>query len=199
MDAESWAKTRRLAKWLERVLGPGRPLDDAVRRQMEGFFGRSLEDVRIHDSHQAGEIAGRLGGEAFTIEGQIFGDVESLNTLTPEGMGLMAHELTHVVQQTQPIPAAESGQMASQQAATYGTSGSPKLLSPQFAGHTPSTGRSVDEPMEAEAVGSEEAVRQAAESGEQPNKTLQGVDVEKLADRVYRLMRSELNMDRERN
>jgi hypothetical protein len=199
LDAESWARTRRLAKWLERILGQGRPLDDAVRRQMEGFFGCNLEDVRIHDSHQAGEVARRLGGEAFTIEGQIFGDVESLNTLTPEGMGLMAHELTHVVQQTQPIPAAEGGQMASQQAATYGTSGSQELHSPQFAGQPRSFGPSVGEPMEAEALGSEEAVRQAAEGEEQPNQALQELDVEKLADRVYRLMRSELGMDRERN
>jgi hypothetical protein len=199
LDAESWARTRRLARWLEQVLGQGRPLDDAVRRQMEGFFGCSLEDVRIHDSHQAGEVARRLGGEAFTIGGQVFGDTESLNTLTPEGTGLMAHELTHFIQQTQPAPVADSAPTASQQAVTHGAGVSPQPQGAQFAGHTPSGGRSGEEPMEAEALASEAAARQAAEGAEQPERALQEVDVEKLADRVYQLMRQELRADRDRS
>jgi len=196
LDAESWARTTRLAKWLERVLGQGRPLDDAVRRQMEGFFGCSLEDVRIHDSHQAGEVARRLGGEAFTIDGQVFGDAGSLNTLTPEGTGLMAHELTHFIQQTQPAPVADSAPTASQRVATHVAGVSQQPQGAQFAGHTSSAGPSAGEPMEAEAMASEAAARQAAE---QPEQAPQEVDVEKLADRVYQLMRQELRADRERN
>ena len=196
LDAESWARTARLARWLEQVLGQGRPLDDAVRRQMEGFFGCSLEDVRIHDSLQAGEVARRLGGEAFTLGGHVFGDAGSLNTLTPEGTGLMAHELTHFIQQTQPAPVADSAPAASQRPVTHGAGVSQQPQGVQFAGHTSSAGGSAGEPMEAEALASEATARQAAE---QPEQALQEVDVEKLADRVYRLMRQELRADRDRN
>jgi hypothetical protein len=193
LDAESWARTRRLAKWLEQVLGQGRPLDDAVRRQMEGFFGCGLDDVRIHDSHQAGEVARRLGGEAFTIGGQVFGDTGSLDTLTPEGTGLMAHELTHFIQQTQPTPVADRAPTASQRVVTHGAGVSQQPQGAQFAG------RSAEEPMEAEALASEAAAQQAAEGAEQPEQALQEVDVEKLADRVYQLMRQELRADRDRS
>jgi|GEM_PF-2965741 len=199
LDAESWATTTRLAKWLEQVLGQGRPLDDIVRQEMEGFFGCSLEDVRIHDSHQAGEVARRLGGEAFTIGGQVFGDTESLNTLTPKGTGLMAHELTHFIQQTQPAPVADSAPPASQRPVTHGAAVSQQPQGAQFAGRTPSAGRSAEEPMEAEALASEAAARQAAEGADQPEQAPQEVDVEKLADRVYRLMRQELRAHRERS
>ena len=196
LDAESWARTTRLARWLEQVLGQGRPLDDAVRRQMEGFFSCSLEDVRIHDSHQAGEVARRLGGEAFTLGGQVFGDAGSLNTLTPEGTGLMAHELTHFIQQTQPAAVADTAPTASQRPVTHGAGVSQQPQGAQFAGRTPSAGGSTGEPMEAEALASEAAAQQAAE---QPEQAQQQVDVEKLADRVYRLMRQELRADRDRN
>lgn len=199
LDAESWARTRHLAKWLERVLGQGRPLDDAVRQQMEGFFGCDLEDVRIHDSHQAGEVARRLGGEAFTLGGQVFGDAARLNTLTPEGVGLMAHELTHFIQQAQPAPVADSAPTASPQAVARSAGVSQQPQGAQFAGHTPSSGRSVDEPMEAEALASEGAARRAAETAGEPEQAPQEVDIEKLADRVYRLMRQELRADRDRS
>lgn len=196
LDAKTWATTRRLAKWLEQVLGSGRPLDDAVRQQMESLFGRNLEDVRIHDSHHAGELARRLGGQAFTIGGQIFGDEGDFSTLTPEGMGLMAHELTHVIQQTQPAPAHHGGMAPCQSAFTRGASVSHDAQGPMFAGHTPPSPGSIHESIETEAMASEEAVQQAVERRQ---RTPQGADVEKLADMVYRLMQQELRMDRERN
>ena len=87
---------------LQRVLGMGRPLDDATRRRAESWFGRDLSDVRIHDSRQAAELAKRLGAEAFTVRGHIFGPPDKLGEMTSEGAGLLAHEITHVVQETDP-------------------------------------------------------------------------------------------------
>jgi len=196
LDAEAWATTRRLAKWLEQVLGSGRPLDDAVRRQMENLFGRSLEDVRIHDSRHAGEVARRLGGQAFTIGGQIFGDEGDFSTFTPGGMGLMVHELTHVIQQTQPAHTHHVGVAPCRSTFTRGAGVSHDVQRPMFAGHTPPSPGSIQQSIETEAMASEESVRQAAEGRQQAP---QGADVEKLADRVYRLMQQELRTDRERN
>lgn len=198
-DTQSWVQARRLAEWLEQLLGSGRPLDDAIRRRMEDFFGYSLEDVRIHDSRQAGEVARRLGAEAFAIGGQVFGDAESLNTLSPEGMGLVAHELTHVIQQTRPAPLPHSGVMTSQTSPTREQSTASRTETAQLARYSPLSASSVEEPGEAEARASEEVMRQAAESGEQAMEASPEVDIEELADRVYRLMQRELRLDRERN
>jgi hypothetical protein len=96
-------------EWLQRGLGAGRPLDEATRRRAESWFGRSLSDVRIHDSRQAAELAGRLGAEAFAMHSHIIGPAEKLSALTPEGSGLLAHEITHVVQQTNPQPVSREG------------------------------------------------------------------------------------------
>jgi len=198
-DAQSWVPARRLAEWLEQLLGSGRPLDDAIRRRMEDFFGYSLEDVRIHDSRQAGEVARRLGAEAFAIGGQVFGDAESLNTLSPEGMGLVAHELTHVIQQTQPPPLPHSGVVASKPTPDREQSATSRTETAQLARYSPPSVNSAEEPGEAEARASEEVMRQAAESGEQAVEASPEVDIEELADRIYRLMRRELMLDRERS
>ena len=98
-----------LVLWLQRILGAGRPLDEAARRRAESWFGRNLGDVRIHDSRQAADLAKRLGADAFTVRGHIFGPAEKLSQMTPQGGGLLAHEITHVVQQTDPQHLSQEG------------------------------------------------------------------------------------------
>ncbi|WP_238366298.1 eCIS core domain-containing protein [Mesobacterium pallidum] len=76
--------------------GPGRPLSRAARARIEPHFGTSFEDVRLHDSPADQQAAARIGARAFTHRNHVWlgrGETET-NT------GLMAHELTHVVQQT---------------------------------------------------------------------------------------------------
>ncbi len=91
-----------IIRWLQEVLGAGKPLDETTRRRAESWFGRNLADVRIHDSRQAAELAKKLDAEAFAVRSHIFGPAEKLRALTPQGGGLLAHEITHVVQQTDP-------------------------------------------------------------------------------------------------
>lgn len=197
-DALAWSGTRRLVKWLEQRLGQGRPLDDDTRRQMERFFGQTLDDVRIHDSQQAGELATRLGGEAFAIEGHVFGDPERLRTFTPEGQALVAHELTHVVQQTQPPPAPRRSRTQTPYAPLAEAGVSQAVPTPRFARRSTTGSPSAGAPAEAEAEANEDRMRQAAEAAEERSEEQQ-VDVEELADRVYRLMRQDLALDRDRN
>jgi len=194
-DALAWARAKRLALWLDEILGRGKPLDDSVRRQMEGFFGHNLEDVRIHDSHQAGEVARRLGAEAFAVGSRIFAARERLNPETAEGMGLLAHELTHVIQQTQPQPVPHSVLVREgipQQSGQYRAGGE----TAQFAGYSPSSLISAEEDMEAEAQASEEVMR-AVESAGQSAAISPEIDVDELADRVYRFMQQDLILGRE--
>jgi outer membrane protein OmpA-like peptidoglycan-associated protein len=80
--------------------GPGRPLEPALQQEMEQRFGRDFSQVRIHSGTPAEESARRLNANAYTVGHNIvFGAGRSaLGTLG--GRRLLAHELTHVVQQS---------------------------------------------------------------------------------------------------
>ena len=81
--------------------GAGRPLPDGVRAFMEPRFGVSFSDVRIHDQPADRRTAARIGARAFAHRNHIWmGEGESV-----DNRRLMAHELTHVVQQTKRDPA----------------------------------------------------------------------------------------------
>jgi len=67
---------------------------------LERLKGRSLGDIRIHDSAQAGELARRLGARAFTVGRDIYVRSELVDAKTPEGEALLAHEVTHAVEQS---------------------------------------------------------------------------------------------------
>ncbi|MEM6635171.1 MAG: DUF4157 domain-containing protein [Pseudomonadota bacterium] len=76
--------------------GPGRPLPRATRQRIEPFFGTCFKDVRLHDGPADRRAAARIGARAFTHKAHIWlGEGESATNTR-----LMAHELTHVVQQT---------------------------------------------------------------------------------------------------
>ncbi len=73
----------------------GRPLAGTMRREMESSFNTDFSAVRIYDSTNAQSDARDLGARAFTHKNRIWlGEGASAND-----RGLMAHELTHVVQQ----------------------------------------------------------------------------------------------------
>jgi hypothetical protein len=75
--------------------GPGRPLPAAVRRFVEPRLGYDFSAVRVHDGEADREDAAALRARAFTYGSHVWvGRGESA-----EDARLMAHELTHVVQQ----------------------------------------------------------------------------------------------------
>jgi len=77
------------------VGGGGRPLDGRIRGSMESAFGSSFDHVRIHDDHKAADLSNRVQAKAFTIGSDIFLGAGSSSS----DHGLLAHELTHVIQQ----------------------------------------------------------------------------------------------------
>ncbi|MFL5238331.1 MAG: DUF4157 domain-containing protein [Rhizomicrobium sp.] len=75
--------------------GAGSPLPPAIRALMEPQFGVDFSEVRVHTSSEAQESAAALNAKAFTHRNHIWlGRNQS-----PSNVRLMAHELTHVVQQ----------------------------------------------------------------------------------------------------
>lgn len=85
--------------------GSGRPLPASLRGEMETSFGADFSGVRVHDTAQDRDDAESLGARAFTHRQDIWvGASDSANDRT-----LMAHELTHVIQQGAAVRRSPSG------------------------------------------------------------------------------------------
>lgn len=87
--------------------GPGRLLDADTRTFMEAGFGCDFSDVRIHTSARANESANALNAQAYTYGRDIVFGAGGYAPGTNRGRRLLAHELTHVVQQrglSAPLP-----------------------------------------------------------------------------------------------
>ena len=76
----------------------GQPLPEAVRARMERAFGQDFRHVRIHTDGAAVEAAGALNAHAFTNGRDIYFGQGAWRPGSIEGIELLAHELTHVVQ-----------------------------------------------------------------------------------------------------
>jgi hypothetical protein len=168
---------------------------------LERLMGRTMSDIRIHSGGQAGDLARRLGARAFTVGRDIYVRPELVEPMTPEGEALLAHEMSHVMEQ--------SGREAPDM----------PLLRPESGGASAHFGHSAGMPVqravdtavpaslsgsEASAERVEGSARQSAQSsqsssGQAPSTDApQPPDAEEVADKVYRMMVDELVLDRER-
>jgi hypothetical protein len=77
----------------------GKALDPATRAFFEPRFGHDLGGVRVHADQPAGDLVRRLGARAATIGRKIFFAPGEFQPGRMGGKRLLAHELTHVVQQ----------------------------------------------------------------------------------------------------
>jgi hypothetical protein len=92
-----------------RGLHSGKPLPEETRRPFEQRLGVDLDGVRVHTDGEAAETSRLLNARAFTVGNRIvFGPGEYAPDTTA-GRRLVAHELTHVVQQTGGGPAGTPG------------------------------------------------------------------------------------------
>ncbi|MEU6464136.1 DUF4157 domain-containing protein [Streptomyces sp. NPDC046976] len=78
---------------------PGRPLDDPVRGDMEARLGADFSDVRVHTDRAAHESAASVSAEAYTSGSHIVFREGRYDPSSDAGRTVLAHELTHVVQQ----------------------------------------------------------------------------------------------------
>ncbi len=79
--------------------GGGQHLDAETKSAMGSTFETDFDAVRIHTDHKAHEAAETLGARAFTHGQDIYFGQGEYNPATRSGKELLAHELTHVVQQ----------------------------------------------------------------------------------------------------
>lgn len=78
---------------------PGQPLGGAARAFMEDRFAHSFGNVRIHTDAEAARSARAVGAAAYTVGRNVVFDHGRYAPDTASGRRLLAHELTHVVQQ----------------------------------------------------------------------------------------------------
>jgi hypothetical protein len=74
-------------------------MDHATRNNMEGAFGADFGGVRIHTDARADDLNRALSAKAFTTGQDVFFRSGEYNPGSSSGRELLAHELTHVVQQ----------------------------------------------------------------------------------------------------
>ena len=80
--------------------GSGQPLPDTTRHQMETSMGTDFSTVRIHDDSNAAKMSKDLNAQAFTHGNDIYFNTGKYDTSSSAGQHLLAHELTHTVQQS---------------------------------------------------------------------------------------------------
>ena len=85
---------------IQMLKGHGRPLCKAERNFFEPRFGRDFYAVRIHTDNQANEIAQAVDARALTVGNDVVFGQRQYDLGTIQGRKLLAHELAHVVQQT---------------------------------------------------------------------------------------------------
>jgi hypothetical protein len=78
---------------------PGRPLDPIARSFMEERFDHNFSDVRVHTDDRARESARAVNALAYTVGRDVVFGQNQYAPHTTSGQQLLAHELTHVVQQ----------------------------------------------------------------------------------------------------
>ncbi|MEH0829141.1 MULTISPECIES: eCIS core domain-containing protein [unclassified Micromonospora] len=77
---------------------PGRPLPGPLLTEMERGFGQNLGHVRVHDGESAHLAAARLDSRAFSFGNHLTFARGEYRPDTPEGRGLLAHEIAHALQ-----------------------------------------------------------------------------------------------------
>lgn len=89
----------RAAEGVVRDLGSGTALTPALRNYFEPRLGWSFSNVRLHTNARAAQAARALDARAFTLGSHVVFGAGHYAPATRAGRGLLAHELTHVVQQ----------------------------------------------------------------------------------------------------
>ena len=95
--------TSNLESRINAIRSGGQPLAESERGFFEPRFGNDFSQVRVHTDTRAAKTARVVNARAFTIgQGIVFGAGQYAPG-TDEGRKLMAHELTHVVQQAKSL------------------------------------------------------------------------------------------------
>lgn len=90
--------------------GGGQPLEPELRGEMEARLGHDFGDVRLHTDSAATASAQAVNAHAYTVGSNVVFQRDRYDPSSTAGRTMLAHELTHVVQQrTGPVEGTETG------------------------------------------------------------------------------------------
>jgi Domain of unknown function (DUF4157) len=98
---------------------PGQPLDAGARSFMESRFSHDFSGVRVHNDARAAESARSINALAYTVGRDVVFGAGQYAPGSLVGKKLLAHELTHVVQQAGIRHSAQQGLQIGRSAGTY--------------------------------------------------------------------------------
>ena len=93
------ATTPHLETAIKQQQGQGQPISEDIREPLEESFGADLSGVRVHTDDQSDELNRSIQSLAFTKGRDIFFKRGAYQPRSLKGQELLAHELTHVIQQ----------------------------------------------------------------------------------------------------
>ncbi len=84
---------------LKTTKGNGQTLGGKAKQDMESGFGADFSNVKIHTDAKAAEMSEQIGAQAFTHGNDVYFNQGKYDPESTEGKALLAHELTHTIQQ----------------------------------------------------------------------------------------------------
>lgn len=158
------------------VSSPGRSMDKTVQREMESKIGGNFSDVQIHTGPKAAAAAESINARAFTVGSHVAFNRGEYRPGTDDGKRVLAHELTHVRQQTggrvSLLPEVDAEH-------SDGLGNTDMHVQPQLAVSSP------DDPAEKEARAvAEQVMEMDGQTAQQPQKA--GTDTASPPDRPAR-------------
>jgi hypothetical protein len=99
-NAEPATASPSLEAQLHSSKGGGMALPPSTKHSMESAFGHDFSGVKLHNNSSAAAMNNELGAQAFTHGNDIYFNDGKYNPEATEGKHLLAHELTHTLQQT---------------------------------------------------------------------------------------------------
>jgi hypothetical protein len=101
--------TPEMGRDIQSVKGAGKPLSASERAFFEPRFGADFSNVRVHSDARAAHVARSVNARAFTLGRDVVFGAGQYSPGTSSGRKLLAHELTHVVQQNGGLCARQKG------------------------------------------------------------------------------------------
>jgi Domain of unknown function (DUF4157) len=89
-----------ISNQIESSRGNGQKMNTGTKSFMENRFGNNFSNVKIHTDSSAVQLSQNLNAQAFTVGDDVFFNEGKYNPNSSSGKHLLAHELTHTVQQT---------------------------------------------------------------------------------------------------
>jgi hypothetical protein len=171
--------------------GGGHPLEPELRSDMEQRLGHDFGDVRVHSDGPAGQSAQSVGAHAYTVGSEVVFQPSSWAPGTPDGRRMLAHELTHVVQQRSGpvdgtptdggVSVSHPSDRFEQEAARVSEQAVPGPA-PAAAGVTGVQRQAEDEAVEDESVQGTFVQRQGEDETEDEGEALQGTFAQRQAE-----------------